>query len=108
MPYVLGTGELHVDIPLIVSNHDDLRGIAERHDIPFVHIPVTRENKDVAEKELLDLVALYRIDVVVLARYMQILSDDLCRALAGRAINIHHSFLPSFVGGQWESVISAR
>ena len=93
-------GELPIDIPLIVANHDDLRPIAERHAIPFVHLPVTKDTKESAEKELLGLVTEHRIDVVVLARYMQILSDRLCAQLPGRVVNIHHSFLPGFKGAR--------
>ena len=93
-------GELPVDIPLIVSNHPDLRALADRVAIPFVHIPVTKETKPEAEAELLELVAKHEIDVVVLARYMQVLSDDLCTKLSARVINIHHSFLPGFKGAR--------
>ncbi|WP_028658531.1 formyltetrahydrofolate deformylase [Nocardioides insulae] len=93
-------GELPVEIPVIVSNHEHLRSLVERHRIPFVHLPVTAETKPEAEAQLLALVAEHRIDFVVLARYMQVLSDDLCRALSGRVINIHHSFLPGFKGAR--------
>ncbi|MDO7867799.1 formyltetrahydrofolate deformylase [Nocardioides jiangxiensis] len=93
-------GELPVDIPVIVSNHTDLQPIAERHGIPFVHIPVTKESKPAAEAALLALVEEHAVDFVVLARYMQVLSDDLCSALPGRIINIHHSFLPGFKGAK--------
>ncbi|WNM34731.1 formyltetrahydrofolate deformylase [Streptomyces sp. Li-HN-5-11] len=93
-------GELPVDIPLIVSNHPDLEPVAKRYGIPFVHLPVTRGTKPEAEAELLRLVAEHQVDFVVLARYMQVLSDDLCRRLSGRVINIHHSFLPGFKGAK--------
>ncbi|HEY8979630.1 MAG TPA: formyltetrahydrofolate deformylase [Streptomyces sp.] len=93
-------GELPVDIPLIVSNHPDLEPVAKRYGIPFVHLPVTRDTKPEAEAELLRLVADHQVDFVVLARYMQVLSDDLCRRLSGRVINIHHSFLPGFKGAR--------
>src|SRR5919198_93689 len=93
-------GQLTIDIPLIVSNHRDLEPLAGSYGIPFVHVPVTPETKQEAEQELLRRVKEYDIDLVVLARYMQILSDELCEQLAGRAINIHHSFLPSFKGGK--------
>ncbi|MEW2117814.1 formyltetrahydrofolate deformylase [Streptomyces sp. NPDC005474] len=93
-------GELPVDIPLIVSNHPDCAPIAERYGIPFVHLPVTRDTKPEAEAELLRLVAERQVDFVILARYMQVLSDDLCRRLSGRVINIHHSFLPGFKGAK--------
>lgn len=94
------TGELPVDIPVIVSNHPDLAPIAEQAGIDFVHLPVTRETKPQAEADLLALVERHRVDFVVLARYMQVLSDDLCAKLSGRVINIHHSFLPGFKGAK--------
>jgi formyltetrahydrofolate deformylase len=92
------SGQLHVDIPAIVSNHPDLAPLAEWHGIPFHHVPVTKETKPEAERRMLDLVEENDIDFVVLARYMQILSEDACKALDGKAINIHHSFLPGFKG----------
>ena len=93
-------GTLGGDIALVVSNHDDLRPMAEAADLPFIHIPVSASTKDEAEAQLLRLVDDHDIDLVVLARYMQILSDPLCRSLQGRAINIHHSFLPGFKGAK--------
>ncbi len=93
-------GTLGGDIALVVSNHPDLRPMAEAAGLPFVHVPNTAATKDEAEARLLELVAVHDIDLVVLARYMQILSDDLCRSLEGRAINIHHSFLPGFKGAK--------
>jgi formyltetrahydrofolate deformylase len=93
-------GELPVEIPLVVSNHEDARPLVERHGIPFVHLPVTRDTKPAAEERLLDLVAEHGVDLVVLARYMQVLSDEACRRLSGRAVNIHHSFLPGFKGAK--------
>jgi formyltetrahydrofolate deformylase len=98
--YRQSTGALNVVIPAIVSNHRDLERLAGSYDVPFVHVPVTPDTKADAETALLAMVDELDIDVVVLARYMQILSDDLCRALDGRAINIHHSFLPSFKGAR--------
>lgn len=98
--YRRGTGELPVDIPIIVSNHPDLRDTVSRHDIAFEHVPVTRESKAVAETRVLDLVNKHRVDFVVLARYMQILSNDFCAKMAGNVINIHHSFLPGFKGAK--------
>jgi formyltetrahydrofolate deformylase len=98
--YRRGTGELPIDVPIVVSNHHELRDTVVRHDIEFEHVPVTRETKPDAEARVLDLVAKHRIDFVVLARYMQILSDDLCSKLAGNVINIHHSFLPGFKGAK--------
>jgi formyltetrahydrofolate deformylase len=93
-------GNLGGDIALVVSNHEDLRPMAEAAGLPFAYVPVTATTKGQAEGRLLDLVQEHEIDLVVLARYMQILSDDLCAALRGRAINIHHSFLPGFKGGR--------
>ena len=96
--YRWSSGLLPAEIPVIVSNHPDLEHLATRHGIEFRHIPVTKETKADAEAALLDVVEGFGIDLVVLARYMQILSADLCKELDGRAINIHHSFLPSFKG----------
>jgi formyltetrahydrofolate deformylase len=93
-------GSLHAAIVAVVSNHEDLRPMAEAAGLPFHHVPVTPESKPYAEQELLGLVDEYRADVVVLARYMQVLSDSLCLKLLGRAINIHHSFLPGFKGAK--------
>jgi formyltetrahydrofolate deformylase len=87
-------------VPVVVSNHRDAEPLVRNHGIAFEHVPVTRETKPAAEARLLELVAEHDVELVVLARYMQILSDDLCRALTGRAINIHHSFLPSFKGAK--------
>lgn len=94
------TGSLRAEIVAIVSNHDDLRELVEWHRIPFHHVPVTPDTKPWAEDELRKLVTAYSAETVVLARYMQILSDPLCRELHGRAINIHHSLLPSFKGAR--------
>jgi len=93
-------GELPADLVVVVSNHPDCRPLVERHGLPFVHIPVTPDTKPEAERRLLELIAEHQIDVVVLARYMQVLSGDLCRGLEGRMINIHHSFLPGFKGAR--------
>ena len=93
-------GEIQVDIPLIGSNHPDCEDVADRYGIPYVHLPVTSATKPEQEAAILRLVDEHRIELVVLARYMQILSNDLCRKLAGRAINIHHSFLPGFKGAR--------
>jgi formyltetrahydrofolate deformylase len=93
-------GELNLDVVAIVSNHPTLQGTAEFYGVPFRHIPVTRETKAEAEAALLEIVREEQVELVVLARYMQILSDDLCRQLGGRAINIHHSMLPSFKGAR--------
>jgi formyltetrahydrofolate deformylase len=93
-------GELNLDIVAVVSNRTELQRIADSFEVPFRHIPVTPETKPEAEAELLELVRAESIDLVVLARYMQVLSDDACRELEGRAINIHHSMLPSFKGAK--------
>ncbi|MCE7005017.1 formyltetrahydrofolate deformylase [Kibdelosporangium philippinense] len=94
------TGQLGIDIPLIVSNHRDFEPLANTYGIPFEHVPVTRETKAEAEARLLELIERHDIELTVLARYMQVLSDDLCQKLEGRVINIHHSFLPSFKGAK--------
>lgn len=94
------TGALQIEVPAVVSNHPDAEALASSYGIPFHHVPVTPETKPEAEAELMRLVDEYDVHLVVLARYMQVLSDDLCRRLSGRAINIHHSFLPSFKGAK--------
>jgi formyltetrahydrofolate deformylase len=93
-------GGLNIDIPAIVSNHPDLEPLAASYGVPFHHVPVTPQSKAEAEARVLELVAEYEADLVVLARYMQVLSDDMCKRLEGRAINIHHSFLPGFKGAK--------
>lgn len=98
--YRYRTGSLHMEIPAIVSNHDDLRSLAEWHQIPFHHVPVTKSSKAAAEERLLEIMAEAKADLLILARYMQILSDKLCKDLSGQAINIHHSFLPGFKGAR--------
>ena len=94
------TGSLPVHIPLVVSNHADLRPMVESYGIAFVHLPVDKENKAAQEARLLELVREHGVELVVLARYMQVLSPEVCKALEGRIINIHHSFLPSFKGAR--------
>jgi formyltetrahydrofolate deformylase len=92
-------GNLPIEIPLVLSNHSDLRPLADFYGIPFETVPVTdNASKMIMERRILDAVEDHDIELVVLARYMQILSPDLCHALEGRAINIHHSFLPGFKG----------
>src|SRR5690606_23163107 len=93
-------GELKMVVPAIVSNHRDAYRLAAAHDIPVHHLPVTRETKHQQEEKLIALVRQEAIDLIVLARYMQVLSDELCRSLPCPAINIHHSFLPSFKGAK--------
>ncbi|GAA3392475.1 formyltetrahydrofolate deformylase [Streptomyces roseoviridis] len=93
-------GALPVDIVAVVSNHTDFAELVASYGIPFRHIPVTKDTKQQAEAELLELIDAEHVELVVLARYMQVLSDDLCKRLSGRIINIHHSFLPSFKGAK--------
>jgi formyltetrahydrofolate deformylase len=93
-------GSLQIDIPVVVSNHRDAEPLVASHGLEFRHIPVTPQTKPDAEAELMALHEELGIDLVVLARYMQVLSDDVCRRLSGHAINIHHSFLPSFKGAK--------
>ncbi|MFJ7216245.1 formyltetrahydrofolate deformylase [Amycolatopsis sp. NPDC098790] len=93
-------GGLGAEIAVVVSNHEDLRPMAEAAGVPFVHVPVAPDTKPEAEQRLLDLVGEYEVDLIVLARYMQVLSNELCQKLEGRAINIHHSFLPGFKGAK--------
>jgi formyltetrahydrofolate deformylase len=93
-------GSLGAEIAVVVSNHEELRAMAEGAGLPFIHVPVTAATKPEAEARLLELIAEYDADLVVLARYMQVLSNDLCTSLRGRAINIHHSFLPGFKGAK--------
>lgn len=91
-------GALPIDIVGVVSNHFDYQKVVVNHDIPFHHIKVTKENKPQAEAQLLEIVEQTGTELIVLARYMQVLSDSLCKKMSGRIINIHHSFLPSFKG----------
>lgn len=106
------SGSLPVELPAIVSNHRAFEGLAASYGVPFHHLPLVAgakaEAKRAQEQALLEIVERERIDFVVLARYMQILSPELCRALAGRAINIHHSFLPSFKGARPYAQAHAR
>ena len=94
------TGELDIEIPLVVSNHPDCARLVESYGIPYLHLPVTADTKAAQEARLLELIDEHDIDFVVLARYMQVLSSALCTTLRGRAINIHHSFLPGFKGAK--------
>ena len=98
--YRQASGEIPMQVPVIVSNHDVCAPIAEQYGIPFVVIPVEKGKKQEAEDALRQVMVEYDVDAVVLARYMQILSDELCTDLQGRAINIHHSFLPGFKGAR--------
>ncbi len=94
------TAALPIEVPAVVSNHPDLEPLAAASGVAFHHVPVTSAGKADAEERLLELVEQLQIDLVVLARYMQVLSDEACKRLEGRAINIHHSFLPSFKGAR--------
>jgi formyltetrahydrofolate deformylase len=94
------SGQLGIDIVAVASNHPDLRPLTQMHGIDYHHLPVTAQTRAWQEAEILTLVDHYRTDFVVLARYMQVLSDDWCAKLSGRVINIHHSFLPSFKGSR--------
>ncbi|KAG5812180.1 hypothetical protein H9Q71_004482 [Fusarium xylarioides] len=94
------TGQLRMDVPVIVSNHPDYAALAESYGIEFHHLPVTKDTKAQQEGQILDLCKKHGIELIVLARYMQVLSPTLCEAMSGRIINIHHSFLPSFKGAK--------
>ncbi len=94
------SGVLPINIVAVTSNHQDCKSLADWHGVPFHHFPITKETKPEQEAQILALMKQTDADLLVLARYMQILSDDLCQQLAGRAINIHHSFLPSFKGAR--------
>ena len=93
-------GLLHADVVGVVSNHEDMRSFTEWHGLPFYHLPVNAENRNEQEASILALMAKEKVDLLVLARYMQILSDETSTKLAGRCINIHHSFLPGFKGAK--------
>ena len=98
--YRYRTRELEVEIPLIVSNHPDCADLVAGYGIPYLHLPVTAATKPEQEQRLTELIAEHDVDFVVLARYMQVLSEAMCESLRGRAINIHHSFLPGFKGAK--------
>ncbi len=93
-------GEWEVEIPFIISNHIDLEPVAKQFNIPFYHIPVSKDTKEVAEQKQLELLKTHRVDFIVLARYMQIVSSELIAAYPHKIINIHHSFLPAFAGAR--------
>ncbi len=94
------SGELEIEIPVVISNHENLRSTVERFDIPFEYIPITNENKVEQEQKQLEVLSNYDVDFVVLARYMQIISPNFIRRFSNKIINIHHSFLPAFVGAK--------
>ena len=93
-------GEWNVEIPLIISNHKDLAHVAERFSIPFYHFPITKETKEEQEQKELALLAEHKVNFIVLARYMQVISEQMINEYPNRIINIHHSFLPAFVGAK--------
>lgn len=93
-------GEWNVEIPLIISNHPDLQHVAERFGIPFHLFPITKETKEEQEKKEMELLAKHKVNFIVLARYMQVISEKMIDAYPNRIINIHHSFLPAFVGAK--------
>ncbi|HWQ95425.1 MAG TPA: formyltetrahydrofolate deformylase [Gammaproteobacteria bacterium] len=92
--------EFEFDIPCVISNHDDTRGIVEWHEIPYIHVPIVPENKLAAHQEILRFCERHQADAIVLARYMQVLPDFFCVAYPSRVINIHHGLLPAFVGAR--------
>ncbi len=101
-------GKIPIEVSAVVSNHEVLRPLAEFYGVPFIYIPVTKDAKPEAEATLLDVIEKTEAELVVLARYMQVLSDRVCQAMAGRIINIHHSFLPSFKGARPYAQAHAR
>jgi len=93
-------GEWNVEIPLIISNHTDMKPVADRFGIPYYHFPITKETKEEQEQKEMELLTKYKVNFIVLARYMQVVSEQLISAYPNRIINIHHSFLPAFVGAK--------
>jgi formyltetrahydrofolate deformylase len=93
-------GELKCDIPLVIGNHDDLKNMAKQFNVPFYHLPITKETKPQQEAQVNTLLEQYNIDLIVMARYMQILSEEFVEKHAGHIINIHHGFLPAFQGAR--------
>ena len=98
--YRYRTGDLNIEIPAIISNHPDLESLAKWHDIPYYHLPITKETKPEQEAKVWKIIQECEADLVVLARYMQVLSSGMCKKLSGKAINIHHSLLPGFKGAR--------
>jgi formyltetrahydrofolate deformylase len=92
------SGELQIEIPFVLSNHEDSRALVEREGVPFVHVPITAETKAAGFEEIAGKFRDANIDLIVLARYMQVIPAEMCKEWHGRIINIHHSFLPSFAG----------
>jgi len=98
--YRYRTGDLMIDIPAIISNHPDLEELAKWHGIPYYHLPISKETKSEQEAKVWQIIQECEADLVVLARYMQVLSSEMCKKLSGKAINIHHSLLPGFKGAR--------
>jgi formyltetrahydrofolate deformylase len=98
--YRYRTGDLNIEIPAIISNHPDLKELASWHNIPYYHLPITKETKPEQEAKVYQIIQDCGADLVVLARYMQVLSSEMCKKLSGKAINIHHSLLPGFKGAR--------
>ena len=98
--YLLELGELPIEIPVVISNHEELRTLVEAHGIPFLHLPITAQTKVEQEAAIRSEIERHNIDVIVLARYMQVLSPQFCSDYSGKIINIHHSFLPGFKGAK--------
>ena len=98
--YLLELGELPIEIPVVISNHEDLRSLVESHGVPFLHLPITADTKEKQETAIRGEIERHSIDVIVLARYMQVLSAEFCAQYSGKIINIHHSFLPGFKGAK--------
>ena len=98
--YRYRTGQLNIEVPVIISNHPDLESLAQWHNIPYYHLPITADTKPEQEAKVRELIEEYDAELVVLARYMQVLSSEMCQYLDGRAINIHHSLLPGFKGAR--------
>lgn len=98
--YRYRTGDLNIEIPAIISNHPDLEELAKWHNIPYYHLPITKETKPEQEAKVWKIIQQCEADLVILARYMQVLSSDMCQKLSGKAINIHHSLLPGFKGAR--------
>ena len=98
--YRVRKNQLKLDIVGVVSNHETARELVEREGLSYHHVPITKDTKPQAEKALREIITQTKTDLIILARYMQILSNDMCRDYSGRIINIHHSFLPSFKGAK--------
>jgi formyltetrahydrofolate deformylase len=98
--YRYRTGQLNIEVPVIISNHPDLEPLAQWHGIPYYYLPITADTKPQQEAQVIELIEQYEAELVVLARYMQVLSPEMCQYLDGRAINIHHSLLPGFKGAR--------